>query len=59
MYCHIWMYNDDGSVAWPAWQSRLEKMTDNGDGTWSYDVSKLGENVINPEKGATYGVVFF
>lgn len=58
MYCHIWMYNDDGSVMWPAWQSRLEKMTDNGDGTWSYDVSKLGENVINPEKGASYGVVF-
>lgn len=58
MYCHVWMCVDDGSVKWPAWKSKAEKMTDNGDGTWTFDVSKLGANAIDPNKGAAYAVIF-
>ena len=58
MYCHIWMIDDDGSVKWPSWKTKTEKMTDNGDGTWTYDVSKIGANVIDPDKGANYCVIF-
>ncbi len=58
MYCHVWMCIDDGSVKWPAWKSKAEKMTNNGDGTWTYDVSKLGANAIDPNKGGAYAVIF-
>lgn len=60
MYAHIYMCIDDGSVKWPAWCTKSEKMTDNGDGTWTYDLSKLpnGAASIDPSKGAAYAVVF-
>lgn len=60
MYAHIYMCIDDGSVKWHGWKSKSEKMTDNGDGTWSYDLSKLpnGAATIDPSKGAAYAVVF-
>lgn len=58
VYCHVWMCIDDGTVKWPSWKSKAEKMTDNGDGTWSYDVSKLGANAIDPNKGGAYAVIF-
>ncbi len=58
MYCHVWMCVDDKSVKWPSWKSKAEKMTDNGDGTWTFDVSKLGANAIDPNKGAAYAVIF-
>ena len=58
MYCHVYMCVDDGSVKWPAWKTKAEKMEDNGDGTWSYDVSKLPAGAIDPAKGASYAVVF-
>ncbi len=58
IYCHIWAINDDGSVEWPSWKTKKEKMTDNGDGTWSYDITTIGTDVINPNKGVNYAVVF-
>ena len=58
MYCHIWMCIDDGSVKWPSWKSKAEKMTNNGDGTWTYDVSKLGAGAIDANKGGAYAVIF-
>lgn len=58
IYCHIWEINDDGSVEWPSWKTNKEKMTDNGDGTWSYDLTTIGTDVINPNKGVNYAVIF-
>lgn len=57
IYAHIWMANDDGSVSWSSWKSKAEKCTDNGDGTWSYDLSKLPGS-LDSSKGAAYCVIF-
>ncbi|MCH5300542.1 MAG: starch-binding protein [Ruminococcus sp.] len=56
IYAHVYMSIDDGSVKWPSWQTRKEKMTDEGNGTWSYDLSNAG--TIDPNKGAAYTVLF-
>lgn len=58
MSAHIWMAIDDGSVEWLAWGKKAEQMKDNGDGTWSYDVSKL-PGKIEASKGAAYAVIFY
>lgn len=56
IYAHVYMSIDDGSVKWPEWQTRKEKMKDEGNGTWSYDLSNAG--TIDPDKGAAYTVLF-
>lgn len=53
VYCHVWAW--DGKDTWPVWQSKAERCTDNGDGTWSYDLSKTGNAI---QSGRTYCVIF-
>lgn len=49
---HIWEYGKDYFYAWG---SKNENATDNGDGIWSYNLTKKG---ITIEPGKTYCVIF-
>lgn len=51
VYCHIWVYGGDSLANW---QSKKEKCVDEGNGVWSYDLSKVG----GLEAGQYYGVIF-
>ncbi|MGN0558920.1 MAG: dockerin type I domain-containing protein [Acutalibacteraceae bacterium] len=55
IYCHIWAV--DGSGEWPFWQTKAEMCTDEGNGLYSYDLSKT-KNEIDPAKGVGYAVIF-
>lgn len=56
VYCHIWAYNGEGDTqTWLSWQSKKEKCTDEGNGVWSYDVSKTGNTFY---EGKTYCIIF-
>lgn len=51
VFCHIWVYNGDSLASW---QSKKEKCVDEGNGIYSYDLSKVG----GLEAGQYYGVIF-
>lgn len=51
VFCHIWPYGEDPLASW---QSKKEKAVDEGNGTWSYDLSKVG----GLNAGTTYCVIF-
>ena len=52
IFCHLWVYGGDSFYAW---QSKKEACTDNGDGTWSYDLDAKG---VTLEAGTLYAVIF-
>ncbi len=52
IYCHIWEYGGD---AFYAYGSKKEKCTDNGDGTWTYDLDGKG---ITLDDGVLYALIF-
>ena len=52
IHCHIWEYDGDYFYAYG---SRKEKCTDNGDGTWTYDLDEKG---IVLEDGKLYALIF-
>lgn len=52
VYCHIWAYGSETPLA--NWQSKKEKCTDEGNGIYSYDPSKVG----GLDAGTTYCVIF-
>lgn len=52
VYCHIWVYGGDPIYAFKA---KAEKCTDNGDGTWTYDLDAKG---VTLEDGVLYAVLF-
>ena len=51
VFCHIWVYNGDSLASW---QSKKEKCVDEGNGIYSYDLSKVGGLTA----GEYYGVIF-
>ncbi|MGN0453057.1 MAG: starch-binding protein [Ruminococcus sp.] len=51
VFCHIWVYGGD---ALANWQSKKETCTDEGNGIYSYDISKVGGLTA----GEYYGVIF-
>ena len=51
IFCHIWPY---GGEALANWQSKKETCTDEGNGVFSYDPSKVG----GLSAGVTYCVIF-
>lgn len=55
IFCHVWSYNSQDGLDWPGWQSKAEKCTDEGNGVWSYDLSKTGNPI---DSGKTYCVIF-
>lgn len=52
VFCHIWAYQGADENTW---QSKSELCKDNGDGTYSYDLSK---SKVPVESGTIYAVVF-
>lgn len=52
IFCHIWVYGGD---AFYAWQAKKEACTDNGDGTWTYD---LDAKAVTLEAGTLYACIF-
>lgn len=58
MWAHVYMSISDGVTKWPTWKTRSEKMTDEGNGLWSYDVKAQTGNTLDPAKGAAYTVLF-
>ncbi len=52
IFCHVWAYGGSGFFDW---QTKKERCTDNGDGTWSYDLASKG---ITLEEGQMYCVIF-
>lgn len=52
IYCHIWVYGGESIYAFKA---KAEKCTDNGDGTWTYDLDAKG---VTLEDGVLYGLLF-
>ncbi len=52
VFCHIWVYNGDSFYAW---QAKKEACTDNGDGTWTYDLDAKGVALAD---GELYGIIF-
>lgn len=50
IFCHIWVYGGDELNPW---QSKKELCKDNGDGTFTYDLSK-----VTIESGTLYAVIF-
>lgn len=52
VYCHVWAYQGADENTW---QSKSELCKDNGDGTYSYDLSK---SKVPVESGTIYVVVF-
>ena len=50
IFCHIWVYGGDQLNPW---QSKKESCKDNGDGTFTYDLSK-----VTIESGTLYAVIF-
>lgn len=56
IYAHVYAYSGEGDTqTWPSWQSKKEKCTDEGNGKWSYDLSKTGNTFYS---GKTYVVIF-
>ena len=53
VFCHIWAYGGD---SFAPWQSKKEKCTDNGDGTWSYDITAKLKTEL--EEGQLYVCIF-
>lgn len=52
IYCHIFVYNGDPLADW---QTKKERCTDNGDGTWTYDLDAKG---LALSDGVSYCVMF-
>ena len=55
IYCHIW--RADGTGNWTSWQTRKELCVKEDDGTYSYDLSKTG-NDFRYTDGKIYCVIF-
>ena len=52
IYCHIFVY---GGASLAEWQTKKEKCSDNGDGTWTYDLDAKGFAL---ENGTWYCIMF-
>lgn len=55
VYCHIWSYDSSDGLKWLGWQAKKEKCVDEGNGIWSYDISKTGNEFVDNK---TYCVIF-
>lgn len=56
VYCHIWAFAGDGDTQkWAIWQSKAEQCVNEGNGIYSYDISKTGCTFYRDK---TYCVIF-